>query len=156
MSVLAKNPNIPLKRVVAVQSLSRVRLFATPQTAALHPSVSQSLLKLMFIESVMLKGERNAMLTCCLCETLDVACHCRASVSLLPIRTDQPGGAVGRTGDVQGWMPPWSWAPSRPAAAQSTQFLSPKQPPSMVRGSLVLIHTVYPLTTPVCTTTPGC
>ena len=83
-------------------------------------TISQSFLKLMFIESVMLKGERNAMLTYCLFETLGVACHCRASVSLLPIRTDQPEGAAGRTGDVQGWMPPWSWAPSRPAAAQST------------------------------------
>ena len=41
----------------SVQSLSRVRLFATPQTAALQASLSitnsQSLLKLMSIESVM-------------------------------------------------------------------------------------------------------
>ena len=40
-----------------VQSLSRVRLFATPWTAACQASLSitnyQSLLKLMFIESVM-------------------------------------------------------------------------------------------------------
>ena len=64
MSVLAKNPNVPLKRVVAVQSLSHVQLFATP-TDCSTPSftISQSFLKLMFIESVMLKGERNAMLT---------------------------------------------------------------------------------------------
>lgn len=60
------------------------------------------------------------MLTYCLCETLGVACHCRASVSLLPIRTDQPGGLLGGLEMCKRWMPPWSWAPSRPAAAQST------------------------------------
>ena len=42
--------------VVAVQLLSRVRLFATPWTAAAQApltfTISRSLLKLMFIESV--------------------------------------------------------------------------------------------------------
>ena len=46
-----------LGMVVAVQSLRRVRLFATPLTAAgqasLSFTISQSLLKLMSIESVM-------------------------------------------------------------------------------------------------------
>ena len=45
------------KQLSSVQSLSRVRLFATPWTAAHQASLSitnsQSLLKLMFIESVM-------------------------------------------------------------------------------------------------------
>ena len=45
------------RRVSSVQSLSRVRLFATPWTAARQASLSytnsQSLLKLMSIESVM-------------------------------------------------------------------------------------------------------
>ena len=44
-----------MNRVVAIQSLSRVRLFATPWTAARQASlsftISQSLLKLMSIES---------------------------------------------------------------------------------------------------------
>ena len=44
-------------KIVAVQSLSCVRLFATPWNAARQASlsftISQSLLKLMFIESVM-------------------------------------------------------------------------------------------------------
>ena len=44
-------------RISSVQSLSRVRLFATPRTAACQASLSitnsQSLLKLMSIESVM-------------------------------------------------------------------------------------------------------
>ena len=39
--------------VGAVQSLSRVRLFAAPWTAALSVTVSQSLLKFTFIELVM-------------------------------------------------------------------------------------------------------
>ena len=46
--------------VLIVQSLSRVRLFPTPRTAArqvpLSSTVSQSLLKFMFIESVMLSS----------------------------------------------------------------------------------------------------
>ena len=50
----------------SVQSLSRVRLFATPWTAAhqtfLSISNSQSLLKLMSIESVMLS---NHLILCC-------------------------------------------------------------------------------------------
>ena len=49
-----------------VQSLSRVRLFVTPWTAALQASlsftISQSLLKLMSIESVM---PFNHLVSCC-------------------------------------------------------------------------------------------
>ena len=50
----------------SVQSLSRVRLFATPWTAARHASLSitnsQSLLKFMSIESVM---PSNHLIVCC-------------------------------------------------------------------------------------------
>ena len=50
----------------SVQSLSHVRLFATPQTAALQASLtttnSRSLLKLMSIESVM---PSNHLILCC-------------------------------------------------------------------------------------------
>ena len=50
----------------SVQSLSRVRLFATPWTAARQASLSitnsQSLLKLMSIESVM---PSNHLILCC-------------------------------------------------------------------------------------------
>ena len=49
-----------LKRFSSVQLLSRVRLFVTPRTAARQASLSitnsQSLLKLMSIESVVPKG----------------------------------------------------------------------------------------------------
>ena len=52
--------------IQSVQSLSRVRLFATPRTAAHRASLSitnsQSLLKLMFIESVM---PSNHLILCC-------------------------------------------------------------------------------------------
>ena len=45
---------------IAIQSLSHVQLFATPRTAACQASlsltISQSLLKLMSIESVMLSN----------------------------------------------------------------------------------------------------
>ena len=51
---------------VSVQSLSRVRLFVTPWTAARQASLSitnsQSLLKLMFIEPVM---PSNHLILCC-------------------------------------------------------------------------------------------
>ena len=52
--------------VVVVQSLSRVRLFVTPWTAALQVflsfAISRSLLKLMSIESVM---PSNHLILCC-------------------------------------------------------------------------------------------
>ena len=55
------------QRVSSVQSLSRVRLLATPWTAArqayLSYTNSQSLLKLMSIESVM---PSNHLIFCCL------------------------------------------------------------------------------------------
>ena len=54
--------------IVIVQSLSRVRLFATPYTAACQASLSitnsRSLLKLMFIESVM--PSNHLILSCTL------------------------------------------------------------------------------------------
>ena len=52
--------------LVVVQSLSHVQLFATPQTVAhlapLSSTISQSLLKFMSIESVMLS---NYLILCC-------------------------------------------------------------------------------------------
>ena len=57
MSFLHTSPNCLPVQFSSVQSLSRVRLFATPWTAAHQASLSitncQSLLKLMSIESVM-------------------------------------------------------------------------------------------------------
>ena len=54
------------KRISSVQSLSHVQLFATPRTAACQASLSitnsQSLLKLMSIESVM---PSNHLILCC-------------------------------------------------------------------------------------------
>ena len=54
---MGQAPFLPQIHYVRVQSLSRVRLFATPWTAACQASLSitssQSLLKLMCIESVM-------------------------------------------------------------------------------------------------------
>ena len=62
-AVLSYQPSIHLS---SVQSLSRVQLFATPQTAARQASLSiansQSLLKLMSIESVM---PSNHLILCC-------------------------------------------------------------------------------------------
>ena len=52
--------------IIVVQSLNHVRLFATPWTAACQASLSftnsRSLLKLMYIESVMLS---NHLVLCC-------------------------------------------------------------------------------------------
>ena len=56
----------PISNFSSLQLLSRVRLFATPWTAARKPSLSittsQSLLKLMSIESVM---PSNHLILCC-------------------------------------------------------------------------------------------
>ena len=56
-SILKRNITLPTAHVFVVQSLSHIWLFATPWTTAHQPSlsftISQSLLKLMFIESVM-------------------------------------------------------------------------------------------------------
>ena len=58
--------NLWLPLVVVAQSLSRVQLFATPWTAARQASlsftISQSLIKLMSIESVM---PFNHLILCC-------------------------------------------------------------------------------------------
>ena len=60
------SPKPVLYRFSSIQSLSRVRLFATPWTAARQASLSitnsQSLLKLMSIESVMPSGH---LILCC-------------------------------------------------------------------------------------------
>ena len=65
-SVLAFASQITWIQFSSVQSLSRVQLFATPWTAAHQASLSitnfQSLLKLMFIESVM---PSNYLILCC-------------------------------------------------------------------------------------------
>ena len=62
-----KCPNLEATFLHSVQSLSRVWLFATPWTAAHQASLtitnSQSLLKLMSIESVM---PSNHLIPCCL------------------------------------------------------------------------------------------
>ena len=59
-------PVVKSYKLSSVQSLSHVRLFATPWTAAHQASLSitnsQSLLKLMFIESVM---PSNHLIPCC-------------------------------------------------------------------------------------------
>ena len=63
---LAYRQRLCLTASVVVQSLSHVRLFATPWTTARQPSpsftISQSLLKLMSIESVM---PSNNLVLCC-------------------------------------------------------------------------------------------
>ena len=62
---ILKSYLITLKMRVAVQSPSYVQLFATPQTAAcqacLSLTISQSLPKFMFIQSVMLSNLRPLM-----------------------------------------------------------------------------------------------
>ena len=66
LSLNLKAPGKCLVKFSSVQSLSHVRLFATPWTAACQASMSitnsQSLLKLMFIESVM---PSNHLILCC-------------------------------------------------------------------------------------------
>ena len=65
---LKQTKQLPARRLLlcSVQSLSRVQLFATPWTAARQASLSitnsQSLFKLMCIESVMLS---NHLILCC-------------------------------------------------------------------------------------------
>ena len=65
-SIPGQATKIPHATVLAVQSLSRVPLFATPWTAAHEASlsftISQSLLKLRSIESVM---PSNHLILCC-------------------------------------------------------------------------------------------
>ena len=65
--------------VVVVQSLSHVRRFATPWTAAHQASlsftVSQSLLKLMFIESVMPSNHLCVCVRVCVANTQATRCE---------------------------------------------------------------------------------
>ena len=60
------SPTLPFSQFSSIQLLSRVRLFATPWTAARQASLSitnsQSLLKLLSIESVM---PSNILILCC-------------------------------------------------------------------------------------------
>ena len=64
--IVVSHPHVLLSAAVVVQSLSRVRLFVTPRTAALQASlsftVSRSLLKLMSIELMM---PSNCLILCC-------------------------------------------------------------------------------------------
>ena len=64
-SIFLYSKKILLKHTVVIQSLSRVRLFATPWTAtpqASHPLLPRSLLKLMSIESPI---PSNHLILCC-------------------------------------------------------------------------------------------
>ena len=58
ITITAKVRRVDIQGVFVIQSLSHVQLFVTPRTAVsqayLSSTVSRSLLKLMFIESVML------------------------------------------------------------------------------------------------------
>jgi len=76
--------------IVIVQSLSNVQLFATPWTAALQASlsftISQSLLKLMSIESVM---PSNHLILCCpllLLPSIFPSIRVFSNESVLPIK----------------------------------------------------------------------
>ena len=80
-------------RVSLVQSLSRVRLFATPWPAALYASLSitnsQSLLALMAIESMM---PSNHLILCCpllLLSSIFPCIRVFSNESVLPIRWPQ-------------------------------------------------------------------
>ena len=70
------NSKVKSFQIVVVQSLSCVRLFVTPQTVARQASlsfaISRSLLKLMFIDSVMLS---NHLILCCALLLLPSNCH---------------------------------------------------------------------------------
>ena len=95
-----------------VHSLSRVRLFATPWTTALQPSlsfiISQSLLKLMSIESVM---PSNHLILCCLLLLLpSVFPSIRVFSNELAPRSGghSIGGSVPASAlpmNIQGWFP---------------------------------------------------
>ena len=70
---IAQTLTAQLNTTIVVQPLSCVRLFATPWTAACQPSlsftISQSLLKLMSIESVM---PSNHLILCCTHAMLEI------------------------------------------------------------------------------------
>ena len=76
--------------VVAVQLLSCVRLFATPWTAARQASLSstnsQSLLKLMSVESVMLSNHLNLGHPLLLLPSIFPSIRVFSNESVLPIR----------------------------------------------------------------------
>ena len=80
--------------IVAVQSLRRVQLFATPWTAACQASlsftISQSLLKLMSIESVMPSNH----LFPCGSDSKEFACNA-GDPGLIPWSGRSPGGGNG-------------------------------------------------------------
>ena len=76
--------------VVAVQLLSCVRLFVTPWTAArqasLSSTISQSLLKLMSVESVMLSNHLNLGHPLLLLPSIFPSIRVFSNESVLPIR----------------------------------------------------------------------
>ena len=98
--------------VVVVQSLSHVQLFATPWTAAYQASlsftISQSLLKLMSIESVMLS---NHLIFCCpLLLLLSTFPRMRIFLNELALCIRWPkywrfGFSISYSNNIQGWFP---------------------------------------------------
>ena len=76
--------------ICSVQSLSRVQLFATPRTAARQASLSitnsQSLLKLMFIESVMTSNHLILCLPLLLPPSIFPSIRVFSNESFLPMR----------------------------------------------------------------------
>ena len=76
--------------VIAVQLLSCVRLFVTPWTAArqasLSSTISQSLLKLMSVESVMLSNHLNLGHPLLLLPSIFPSIRVFSNESVLPIR----------------------------------------------------------------------
>ena len=97
---------------VVVQLLSHVRLFATPRTAACQASLSfttsESLLKLMFIETVMIS---NHLILCCpLLFLTSIFPRIRAffNESVLHIRWPKYWSfsfRISLSNDTQGWFP---------------------------------------------------
>ena len=85
--VVTRKPSLLLP---SVQSLSRVQLFATPWTAACQASLSitnsQSLLKLMSIESVMLSNHLILCHTLLLLPSIFPSIRVFSNESVLPIR----------------------------------------------------------------------
>ena len=79
-----------IKKGGSVQSLSRVRLFATPWTAALQASLSitnsQSLLKLMYIELAMPFQPSHPLLPLCLLPSIFPSIRVFSNESVLHIR----------------------------------------------------------------------
>ena len=101
-----------LRDFSSVQSLSHIRLFATPWTAARQASlsftISQGLLKLMFIESVM---QCSHLILCCpllLLPSIFPSIRVFSSESVLPIRWQSTGASALASVlpmNIQDWFP---------------------------------------------------